>query len=149
MPARIRSFSSRPPEIKFPNVYGIDIPTRQELIAHNRTTDEIAKNIGVDWLLYQDLEDLEDAVRSINPELDGFDSSCFSGKYVTADIDEPFLSALEMSKNQAAPGPAAASAAAPAMTTKKSSRAAASPTGECEGLHNPKRARHQDGEFLA
>lgn len=56
-------FTSAAPAIKFPNVYGIDIPTRRELVAHNRSVDEIAESLGVDWLIYQDLKDLEDSVR--------------------------------------------------------------------------------------
>lgn len=101
-------FVSAAPEIKFPNVYGIDIPTRTELIAHNRTNDEIAASIGVDWLLYQDLADLEESVRSLNPAIDGFESSCFSGQYITPEIDANYLDILEASrspKKRAVPEP--------------------------------------------
>jgi len=150
-------FCSAAPEIKFPNVYGIDIPTRTELIAHNRTTEEIARHIGVDWLVYQDLEDLEESIRSVNPEMDGFDSSCFSGSYVTPDIDEAYLTSLEASKQKQRPklsgkmgaangvanGTAAAGGGPPAAA------AAAEDAGECEALHNPKRAKIEDPAHLA
>ena len=77
-PASQVYFASAAPPVRFPCVYGIDIPTRSELIAHNRTEEEIARELGADFVLYNDLEALEDAVRSLNPTvLTGFDSSCF------------------------------------------------------------------------
>jgi len=69
--------------VRHPNIYGIDMPSADELIAHGRTVEEIEKELGCDWLIYQDLEDLEAAVREGNPQLQRFDSSCFDGKYVT------------------------------------------------------------------
>src|ERR1700709_287611 len=70
-------FASAAPPVKFPNVYGIDMPTRGELVAHGRTDEEVARLIGADGLVYQDVEDMKRAVRDINPELGGFEASCF------------------------------------------------------------------------
>eukprot|EP00930_Biecheleria_cincta_P056299 TRINITY_DN42444_c0_g1_i1.p1 TRINITY_DN42444_c0_g1~~TRINITY_DN42444_c0_g1_i1.p1 ORF type:complete len:563 (+),score=78.56 TRINITY_DN42444_c0_g1_i1:37-1725(+) len=80
-------FVSAAPEIRFPNYYGIDIPTRSELIADKLQLEEIQKKLGVKWLLYQDLSDLEDAVRSLNPSIETFESSVFSGEYVVKCAD--------------------------------------------------------------
>ena len=76
-------FASAAPPVRYPNIYGIDMPTPEELIAHGRTEQEIERMIGCDWLIYQDLADLEAAVAG--PKFPGrrFDSSCFSGEYVT------------------------------------------------------------------
>ena len=95
-------FCSAAPEVRYPNVYGIDMPTAHELIAHNRTSDEVAELIGADWLVYQDLEDLVDAVREGNPEITHFDCSVFDGKYVTGDINDVYLGRIEQSRNDAA-----------------------------------------------
>ncbi|NOY74095.1 MAG: amidophosphoribosyltransferase [Gammaproteobacteria bacterium] len=84
-------FASAAPAIRYPNVYGIDMPAAKELIAHGRTTEEVAEAIGADWMIYQDLKDLEMAVRKRNPELVAFDSSVFTGKYVTGDVDNVYL----------------------------------------------------------
>ncbi|UDM51488.1 amidophosphoribosyltransferase [Cupriavidus sp. MP-37] len=94
-------FASAAPPVKFPNVYGIDMPTRSELVAHNRTHEEIAKIIGADKLVYQDVEAMKQAVRDINPALKDFDASCFDGRYVTGDIDEAYLDRLETARSQA------------------------------------------------
>lgn len=95
-------FASAAPPVKFPNVYGIDMPTRSELVAHGRTHDEIARIIGADQLVYQDVEDMKRAVRDVNPALRDFEASCFDGHYVTGDIDEAYLDRLEASRNSAA-----------------------------------------------
>ncbi|MCY1311234.1 Amidophosphoribosyltransferase [compost metagenome] len=87
--------------MKYPNVYGIDMPTRSELVAHGRTHEEIAKIIGADKLVYQDVEAMKQAVRDINPALKDFDASCFDGRYVTGDIDEAYLARLETARSQA------------------------------------------------
>lgn len=88
-------FGSAAPQVKYTNVYGIDIPTRTELIAHGRTDDEIALVLGADKVIYNDLEDVEESVRSINPTvLSKFDSSCFNGMYVT-EVSEAYLMAVE------------------------------------------------------
>lgn len=76
-------FASAAPPVRYPNVYGIDMPVCDELIAHNRTEDEICKLLGADGLIYQTLEDLEAACKEGNPNIDRFDSSCFSNEYVT------------------------------------------------------------------
>ncbi|MBP0624320.1 amidophosphoribosyltransferase [Cupriavidus consociatus] len=94
-------FASAAPPVKFPNVYGIDMPTRSELVAHGRTHEEIAKIIGADKLVYQDVEAMKQAVRDINPALKDFDASCFDGRYVTGDIDEAYLDRLETARSQA------------------------------------------------
>ncbi len=95
-------FASAAPPVKFPNVYGIDMPTRSELVAHGRTHDEIAQIIGADQLVYQDVEDMKRAVRDVNPALRDFEASCFDGHYVTGDIDEAYLDRLELSRNSPA-----------------------------------------------
>ena len=87
-------FASAAPEIRFPNVYGIDMPTANELIAHGREVEEVCKLIGADGLIFQDLEDLEAAVREINPELRYFETSVFNGHYVTSDVDQSYLDHL-------------------------------------------------------
>ena len=94
-------FASAAPPVKFPNVYGIDMPTRSELVAHGRTHEEIAKIIGADKLVYQDVEAMKQAVRDINPALKDFDASCFDGRYITGDIDEAYLDRLETARSQA------------------------------------------------
>lgn len=81
--ARKVYLASAAPPVRYPNVYGIDMPSADELIAHGRTVEEVEKLLGCDWLIYQDLEDLEAAVREGNPRLTRFDSSCFDGNYVT------------------------------------------------------------------
>ncbi|MEJ6022247.1 amidophosphoribosyltransferase [Ramlibacter sp. PS4R-6] len=79
--------ASAAPPVRFPNVYGIDMPTATELVAHGRTIDEIREIIGCDALIYQDVEGMKRAIGSLNPKLDGFDASCFDGVYVTGDIN--------------------------------------------------------------
>jgi len=91
-------FASAAPPVKFPNVYGIDMPTRAELVAHGRTDEEVARLIGADGLVYQDVEDMKRAVSDINPALKNFDASCFDGHYITGDIDEAYLDRLERSR---------------------------------------------------
>ena len=91
-------FASAAPPIKFPNVYGIDMPFVEELIAHNRSVDEISKEIGADKLIYQDLEDLISAVKEGNPAIENFDTSCFNGEYVTDGVDSNFLENLSKTR---------------------------------------------------
>jgi amidophosphoribosyltransferase len=100
--ARKVYFASAAPPVRFPNVYGIDMPISKELIAHGRTEDEVCKEIGADWLLYQDLQDLVEAVSKGSAELHGFDDSVFTGKYITGDIDEAYLDKLQSSRSDAA-----------------------------------------------
>ena len=93
-------FASAAPPIKFPNVYGIDMPFVDELVAHDRTIEEICKEIGADKLIYQDLEDLVSAVKEGNPSIDEFDTSCFSGEYVTKGVDSQFLQNLSKTRQR-------------------------------------------------
>lgn len=95
-------FASAAPPVCYPNVYGIDMPSAQELIAHNRTEAEITAIIGADWLIYQDLEDLIDAVRAGNKSVKNFDLSCFNGEYVTGDVSDDYLNHLDQLRNDSA-----------------------------------------------
>jgi amidophosphoribosyltransferase len=93
--ARKVYFASAAPPVRFPNVYGIDMPTRQELIATGRSDAEIAREIGADGLFYQDLDALVDDVLACNPEINRFDASCFDGVYVTGDVSPEYLAQIE------------------------------------------------------
>ena len=95
-------FASAAPPVRYPNVYGIDMPAASELIANGRTTDEIEKLIGADRLIYQDLHGLIRSVRHDNSTIAEFDTSCFSGEYVTGDVTEEYLDELETRRNDAA-----------------------------------------------
>jgi len=92
-------FASAAPPVRFPNVYGIDMPTRSELIAHGRTDEEIARVIGADALVYQDLAAMRQAVTDMNPNLTQFETSCFDGHYVTGDITPEYLDHIERMRN--------------------------------------------------
>ena len=92
-------FASAAPPVRFPNVYGIDMPTRSELVAYGRTHDEINQLIGADQLIYQSVEDMKKAVQDINPSIKNFESSCFDGVYISGDITEAYLDALEATRN--------------------------------------------------
>ncbi|RTR34231.1 amidophosphoribosyltransferase [Shewanella atlantica] len=92
-------FASAAPEIRFPNVYGIDMPTTAELIAHGRDVDEISKMIGADGMIFQDLEDLVEAVRMENPEIKRFETSVFDGNYITNDVDQNYLDHITQLRN--------------------------------------------------
>ena len=93
--------ASAAPPVKDPNVYGIDMPASKEFIADNRTVDDIARFIGCDKLFYQDLDDLIDSVKNENSTITGFDSSCFDGEYVTGDVNDEYLVALDELRNDA------------------------------------------------
>jgi amidophosphoribosyltransferase len=93
--ARRVFFASAAPPVRFPNVYGIDMPTREELIACGRSEAEVAREIGCDELIYQDLEALREDVRSVNPRVANFEDSCFSGVYVTGDVTREYLDGVE------------------------------------------------------
>ncbi|NRA83558.1 MAG: amidophosphoribosyltransferase [Gammaproteobacteria bacterium] len=97
-------FASAAPEIRFPNVYGIDMPTVDELIAHGRDVDEIAKLIGADALIYQDIEDLVEAVGQGNPAIKQFETSVFNGHYVTGDINQDYLDRVTGLRNDSVKG---------------------------------------------
>ena len=95
-------FASAAPEVRYPNVYGIDMPTREELIANGRTAAEIAAEISADGCVFQDLDELKAVIREMNPKIEAFDDSCFSGLYLTGDIDENYLQRLSASKSSGA-----------------------------------------------
>jgi amidophosphoribosyltransferase len=113
-------FASAAPAVKYPNVYGIDMPTSKELIAHGRTHDEICKEIGADWLIYQDLEDLIAASAEGNLSVTEFDCAVFTGKYITGDVTPEYLDKLALARSDLA------------KTGKKSSNPSDAPLG----LHN-------------
>ena len=87
-------FASAAPPVRYPNVYGIDMPTRSELIATGRTNEEIAALIGADAVIYQDLDALIDDVRVLNPAIQRFDCSCFDGVYITGDVSPEYLDSI-------------------------------------------------------
>ncbi|MCP4210688.1 MAG: amidophosphoribosyltransferase [Halieaceae bacterium] len=95
-------FASAAPAVRYPNVYGIDMPAASELIAHGRTDEEICELIGADWLVYQDLEDLVACSLEGNPNVSGFDCSVFNGEYLTGDIDQTYLDRIESLRNDEA-----------------------------------------------
>ncbi|UQG54105.1 MULTISPECIES: amidophosphoribosyltransferase [unclassified Marinobacter] len=99
--ARKVYFASAAPPVRYPNVYGIDMPSAKELIAHDRTVEEIRELIGADWLLYQNLEDLITSVSDVNSDIDGWECSVFTGEYVTGDIDRAYLDRLDGQRNDA------------------------------------------------
>ena len=100
--ARRVYFASAAPPVRYPNVYGIDMPAASELIANGRDLDEIREIIGADRLIYLDLHGLIRSVRHDNSEITEFDTSCFSGEYVTGDVTKEYLSALEQVRNDQA-----------------------------------------------
>jgi amidophosphoribosyltransferase len=102
--ARNVYFASAAPPVRHPNVYGIDMPSASELIAHGRTEEEIQELIGADWLIFQDLPDLIAASQEGNPDIKKFECSVFDGKYITGDVDAAYLKALEKSRNDRAKG---------------------------------------------
>jgi amidophosphoribosyltransferase len=95
-------FASAAPPVRYPNVYGIDMPAASELVAASRTEEEVAELIGADWLIYQDLEDLVKAVRHHDSGVSQFDTSCFSGEYVTGDITPEYLDRLQRERSDSA-----------------------------------------------
>ena len=98
--ARKVYFASASPPVRYPNVYGIDMPTQNELVAHGRSESEVAREIGADLLIYQELDALKDAVRKANPRLTNFEASCFDGKYITGDITSDYLSHLAAHRDE-------------------------------------------------
>ena len=93
--------ASAAPPVRYPNIYGIDMPAVAELVAHGRTTEQVQEILGADWLVYQDLADLIWAVRDGNENLQHFDTSCFSGEYVTG-VAPTYLSELEFARSDEA-----------------------------------------------
>src|SRR5258706_14876439 len=98
-------FASAAPPVRYPNVYGIDMPTRAELIATGRTEQEIAQLIGADVVIYQDLDALIEDVRSLNPSIKRFDCSCFDGVYVTGDVSQEYLDNVEIRRRDGESSP--------------------------------------------
>ncbi|HRL22790.1 MAG TPA: amidophosphoribosyltransferase [Alcaligenes sp.] len=98
-------FASAAPPVRYPNVYGIDMPTQAELIATGRNVEQVAQEIGVDGLVYQDLSDLERALSDLNPRFAGYESSCFNGQYVTGDVDGAYLERLAEGRKNGKPVP--------------------------------------------
>jgi amidophosphoribosyltransferase len=119
--ARNVYFASAAPPVRNPNVYGIDMPSASELIAHGRTVEEVSELIGADWLVYQDLDDLVKCSLEGNPDADGFDCSVFDGEYVTGDVDQNYLDRLDSLRNDEA---------------QTQRRAALQEDGAVVGLHN-------------
>jgi amidophosphoribosyltransferase len=137
-------FTSAAPPIRYPNIYGIDIPTREELVAYKRNDEEIAKQIGSDWVLFQDLNDLEDSIKeasSPSKPIVAFDTSCFSGTYVTGEhIDDVYFQRISNLRNDAAK-----------QTRKSGSMENGSPEKKpkqsndgCESVSNDTRAKDLD-----
>ncbi|QQD16762.1 amidophosphoribosyltransferase [Spongiibacter nanhainus] len=118
--ARKVYFASASPPVRFPNVYGIDMPSAHELIANNRSVEEIQEEIGADWLLYQDLDDLLSCSAEGNSEISDFECAVFNGDYATGDVDQAYLDRLEADRND----------------TSQSAKNAAAGDGALIGLHN-------------
>lgn len=97
-------FASAAPPVRYPNVYGIDMPAVEELVAHDRTIEEVQQAIGADWLIYQDIEDLFESVKKRNADMVDFDAACFNQKYVTGTVSDEYLmkQGLNRSDNQKA-----------------------------------------------
>ena len=100
--ARKVYFASAAPPIRYPNVYGIDMPSVSELVASNKDVDEITTQIGADRLIYQDLPDLVDAAREGNPKIKRFEASVFDGDYVTGDVNQDYLESIERLRSDGA-----------------------------------------------
>ena len=94
--------ASAAPPVRFPNVYGIDMPTKEELIAHGRSIEEVRQYIGADALIYQDVDAMKRVVAALKPGLAGFEASCFDGDYITGDVSaEDFATMREQRQSQA------------------------------------------------
>lgn len=131
-------FCSAAPPVRYPNIYGIDIPTQKELIAFNRNEEQIAEQIGCDWVIFQDLQDLEAAVYDQAPR--DFETSCFSGKYVTGEtITDEYFSNLHDKRYDDAQKRLRTDSMASGTTPKRSS---------CESISNDKTPR-MNGECSA
>jgi amidophosphoribosyltransferase len=92
--------ASAAPPVRFPNVYGIDMPTKEELVAHNRSIEEIRVFIGADQLIYQDVDAMKRVVAALNPAINSFEASCFDGVYVTGDVSASDFAALQAQRTQ-------------------------------------------------
>jgi amidophosphoribosyltransferase len=101
--ARRVIFASAAPPVQFPNVYGIDMPTRSELIAYGRTEDEVCREITADALVYQDVAAMKRSIADVNPVLRSIEASCFDGYYITGDVSADYLDKLEAARNNPRP----------------------------------------------
>ena len=101
--ARKVYMASAAPPVRFPNVYGIDMPTKDELVAHNRTMEEIRQFIGADALIYQDVNAMKRVVGALNPAVQGFEASCFDGHYITGDISAADFDAIATQRSSQRP----------------------------------------------
>jgi amidophosphoribosyltransferase len=117
-------FASASPAVRYPNVYGIDMPSAKELVAHDKSEQEVADAIGADWLVYQDLEALVQSSAEGNPEIARFDCAVFDGVYVCGDVTQSYLDGLDAARND---------------TMQEQNRAAASGDSSVIGLHNEER----------
>jgi amidophosphoribosyltransferase len=93
--------ASAAPPVRHPNVYGIDMPTREELVAHNRSIEEVRQFIGADALIYQDVEAMKRVVGALNPAIKGFEASCFDGRYITGTISDSAVAELQALRSAA------------------------------------------------
>ncbi len=100
--ARKVYMASAAPPVRYPNVYGIDMPTKEELIAHGRSAEEIREFIGADALIYQDVDAMKRVVKALNPAVQGFEASCFDGQYITGDISAADFAAIEQQRRSQA-----------------------------------------------
>jgi amidophosphoribosyltransferase len=98
--ARKVYMASAAPPVRFPNVYGIDMPTREELIAADRSLEQIREYIGADALIYQDVDAMKRVVRALNPKVAGFEASCFDGEYITGDISAEDFETMRAQRGQ-------------------------------------------------
>ncbi len=114
-------FASAAPPVCNPNVYGIDMPSATELIAHGRSVEQVREQIGADYLVFQDLDDLVECSREGNPSVDGFDCSVFNGDYITGDVDQQYLERIDSLRNDEA---------------QSKQRAALQEEGAVVGIHN-------------
>ena len=127
--ARKVYFASAAPPVRYPNVYGIDMPAVSELIAYGRSVEKIEELIGADRLIYQDLHGLIRSVRHDNSDIQQFDTSCFSGEYVTGDITDDYLRALEQQRSDLAKSERDASYLAPDLTIAEKANDAGTAVG--------------------
>ena len=97
--ARNVYMASAAPALRYQNVYGIDMPAREEFVAHERTDEEVAREIGADWLMYQTIEDLKASTHEGNPHVDDFECSAFDGNYITGDVGEDYLRRISAARN--------------------------------------------------
>lgn len=91
--------ASAAPPVRHPNVYGIDMPTKDELVAHGRTNDQVREFIGADVLIYQELDAMKRVLAELNPALDGVEASCFDGRYVTGAVTSADVESMAARRN--------------------------------------------------